>query len=191
MHVTGVTIHRGGVLVGSSTSSDERREKQTMLGDARDVHFGARGLHPVQGLCTNPRRSLASCLHENSVPDTSFWMQETRLWPPSVCKATDRARFFIHSHAPLLRCDRCQNGLWTPFCAPRSPLLYGACTRKRPSEGRNRHLAPTGASQIQANSRSSRSKLRSSDIGCPRTNALFRPFLIRIASTGRIDIRQP
>ena len=64
--------------------------------------------------------------------------------------------FFIDSHAPLLRCERCQNGLWAPFCAPRSPPLYGACTRKWPSEGRNRHLAPTGASQIQANSRSSR-----------------------------------
>jgi len=93
VQVTGVTIHRADVLVGSSTSSDERREKQTLLGDARDVHFDARGLHPVQGLCTNPRRSRASCLHENSVPDTSFWMQETRLWPPSVRKTTDRARF--------------------------------------------------------------------------------------------------
>jgi len=93
VQVTGVTIHRGDVLVGSSTSSDERREKQPLLGDARDVHFGARGQHPVQGLCTNPRRSRASCLHENSVPDTSFWMQETRLWPPSVRKTTDRARY--------------------------------------------------------------------------------------------------
>jgi len=64
--------------------------------------------------------------------------------------------FFIDSHAPLLRCERCKNGLWAPFCAPRSPPLNGTCTRKRPSEGRNRHLAPTGASQIQANSRPSR-----------------------------------
>ena len=31
----------------------------------------------------------------------------------------------------------------------------------------------------------------SSQIGCPRTNALFCPVLVRIASTGRIDIRQP
>jgi len=31
----------------------------------------------------------------------------------------------------------------------------------------------------------------SSEIGCPRTNAHFCPLLVRIASTGRIDIRQP
>jgi len=42
VHVTGVIIHRAGVLVGSSTSSEERREKQTLPGDARNVHFGAR-----------------------------------------------------------------------------------------------------------------------------------------------------
>jgi len=77
VQVTGVTIYMAGVLVGSSTSSDERREKQTLPGDARNVHFGARGLHPVQGLCTNPHRSRASCLHESNVPagtsvDTGF-----------------------------------------------------------------------------------------------------------------------
>jgi len=44
-----VTIHRAGVLVGSSTSSDERREKQTLPGDARNVHFGARGLLGTPG----------------------------------------------------------------------------------------------------------------------------------------------
>jgi len=93
VHVTEVNIHTAGVLVGSITSCDEHREKQTLPGDARNVHFGARGLHPVQDLCANPHRSRASCLHESSVPDTSFWMQETRLWPPSVHKTTDRARF--------------------------------------------------------------------------------------------------
>jgi len=34
-----------------------------------------------------------------------------------------------------------------------------------------------------------RDRLTSSDIWCPRTNALFRPFLVRIASVGRIGIR--
>ena len=64
--------------------------------------------------------------------------------------------FFKDSHATLLWCERCQNGLLTPFCAPRSPPLYGACTKKRSSEGRNRHLAPTGRSQMESNARSSR-----------------------------------
>jgi len=147
---------RPGVLVGSSTSSDTRREKQTLPGDARNVHFGARRLHPVQGLCTKSCRSRASCLHENSVPDTSFWVQETRLWPPSVRKMTYGA-CFLKTHMHLFcGCERCPNELWTPFCAPRSPPLFGACTKKRLSKGRNRHLAPTGQSQIQANSRSSR-----------------------------------
>jgi len=34
-----VTIHRGGVLVGSSTSSDERREKQTLLEVMKEMSF--------------------------------------------------------------------------------------------------------------------------------------------------------
>jgi len=35
------------------------------------------------------------------------------------------------------------------------------------------------------------SEAQSSQIGCPRTNALCCPVLVRIASAGRIDIRQP
>jgi len=122
-------IHRAGVLVGSSTSSDERREKQTLPGDARNVHFGAKGLHPVQGLCTNPRRSRASCLNENSVPDTSFWMQETRLWPPSVRKTTDRARFLYTYMHLFCSANGTKMGSGDRF-APRGARLCMALVRE-------------------------------------------------------------